>query len=191
MALVSPVSKKAPKKVRKPVATKKRVLRPLFKVKTSRIEGRGAFAARVIRKGTRIIEYLGERITSAEADARYDDANNLPHHTFLFALDNGTAIDASRDGNDARFLNHACEPNCEAVMVGDRIFIECIKTIRVGEELVYDYRYVVDADFDEADLLAMYPCRCGRPTCRGTIAVRQKKRTPRKRAAAAKKRVLR
>ncbi|MEO6420352.1 MAG: SET domain-containing protein-lysine N-methyltransferase [Polyangiaceae bacterium] len=165
-------------------------MRPFFKVKTSRIEGRGAFAARLIRKGTRIIEYVGERITSAEADARYDDANNLPHHTFLFALDNGTAIDAAYDGNDARFLNHACEPNCEAVMEGDRIFIESIKTIRVGEELVYDYRYMVDADFDEADLLAMYPCRCGRATCRGTIAIRQKKRAPRRRVAA-KKRVLR
>ncbi|MEO6576092.1 MAG: SET domain-containing protein-lysine N-methyltransferase [Polyangiaceae bacterium] len=183
---MSPVTKKP----RKPAVVRKRPVRPFFKVKTSRIEGRGAFAARLIRKGTRIIEYVGERITSAEADARYDDANNLPHHTFLFALDNGTAIDAAYDGNDARFLNHACEPNCEAVMEGDRIFIESIKTIRVGEELVYDYRYMVDADFDEADLLAMYPCRCGRATCRGTIAIRQKKRAPRRRVAA-KKRVLR
>lgn len=166
--------------------------RPFFKVKTSRIEGRGAFAVRVIRKGTRIIEYLGQVITSAEADARYDDANNLPHHTFLFALDNGTAIDAAYDGNDARFLNHACEPNCEAVMEGDRIFIESIKTIPIGEELVYDYRYMVDADFDEAELVAMYPCRCEGATCRGTIAIRQKKRVPRKRKpAAVKKRVLR
>lgn len=166
--------------------------KPFFKVKTSRIEGRGAFAVRSIRKGTRIIEYVGQRITSAVADERYDDARSLPHHTFLFALDDDTAIDAAYEGNDARFINHACEPNCEAVMEGDRIFIEALKTIRIGEELVYDYRYMVDADFNEAQLRAMYPCRCGAGTCRGTIAIRQPRAPRRKRAkAAVKKRATR
>lgn len=158
-----------------------------MKVKTSRIEGKGAFAVRTIRKGTRIIEYIGQRITSDVADARYDDARSLPHHTFLFALDNDTAIDAAYDGNDARFINHACEPNCEAVMEGDRIFIEAVKTIRIGEELLYDYRYMVDANYDDAELRAMYPCRCGAEACRGTIAIRH--RPPRRKRT--KKRVLR
>ncbi len=135
---------------------------------------------RFIRKGTRIIEYVGQRITSAVADARYDDARSLPHHTFLFALDDDTAIDAAYEGNDARFINHACEPNCEAIMEGDRVFIEALKSIRIGEELVYDYRYVVDADYDDAELRAIYPCRCGAETCRGTIAIRQRRRAPRR-----------
>ena len=169
------------------------VPRKFFKVKTSRIEGRGAFAVRFIRKGTRIIEYVGQRITSDIADARYDDTRSQPHHTFLFALDDDTAIDAAYEGNDARFINHACEPNCEAVMEGDRVFIEALKSIRIGEELVYDYRYVVDPDFDLAELRATYPCRCGAETCRGTIAIRPRRkprRTPAKPAAkpAAKKR---
>lgn len=161
-----------------------------FKVKTSRIAGRGVFAVRFIRKGTRIIEYVGQRITSEIADARYDDSRSQPHHTFLFALDDHTAIDAAYDGNDARFINHACEPNCEAVMEGDRVFIEALKSIRIGEELVYDYRYVVDPDFNLAELRAMYPCRCGADTCRGTIAIRPRRarrRTPAKKAPAKKR----
>lgn len=137
---------------------------PWFVVERSAIQGRGAFARQRIPKGTRIIEYLGERITHAEASRRYDDASMRRHHTFLFTVSSRTCIDAARTGNDARFINHSCAPNCEAVQVGTRIFIHARRAIRPGEELSYDYAYEVeDADVD------LYVCRCGAPRCRGTI----------------------
>src|SRR5687768_10679939 len=85
-----------------------------FVLRRSAIQGRGAFAIRPVRKGTRIIEYTGERISHDEADRRYDDAGMGRHHTFLFSVDRKTVIDAAVGGNDARFINHSCAPNCEA-----------------------------------------------------------------------------
>ena len=141
---------------------------PLFELRRSAIQGRGAFALRRIRKGTRIIEYTGEIISNEEADRRYDDDSMRRHHTFLFSLDDGTCIDAAVGGNDARFINHSCDPNCEAVDVKGRIFIEAIRTIEPGEELVYDYAYERDGENDER-WEQLYVCRCGAPNCRGTI----------------------
>ena len=154
-----------------------------FEIRSSPIQGRGAFATRRIRKGTRLIEYVGERISHAEADKRYDDDGMRRHHTFLFTLNNRTVIDAGVGGNEARFINHSCSPNCEAVIDGGHIYIESIKTIPAGTELVYDYQYERAADADESDE-ARYPCRCGSPDCRGTILAPPK----RKRAAASAKR---
>src|SRR3954447_11655109 len=114
---------------------------PYFELRTSPIQGTGAFATRRIKKGTRIIEYLGQRITWRTADKRYDDDKMSRHHTFLFTVDDKTVIDAAVNGNDARFLNHSCDPNCEAINDLKRIFIEAIKTIPAGTELVYDYQY--------------------------------------------------
>src|SRR5690242_18595937 len=94
-----------------------------FELRRSSIQGRGAFATRAIRKGTRIIEYTGERISPQEADRRYDDGGMGRHHTFLFSIDSKTCIDAAVDGNDARFINHSCAPNCEAIDEKKRIFI--------------------------------------------------------------------
>jgi SET domain-containing protein len=155
---------------------------PYFEIRSSSIQGRGAFATRRIRKGTRLIEYVGERISHAEADRRYDDDTMRRHHTFLFTLNNRTVLDAAVNGNEARFINHSCEPNCEAVIDGSHIYIESIKTIQPGAELVYDYQYERAPDADESDE-ARYPCRCGSPKCRGTILAPPK----RKRAAAKKK----
>jgi len=154
-----------------------------FEIRSSPIQGRGAFATRRIRKGTRLIEYVGERISHAEADRRYDDDGMKRHHTFLFTLNNRTVIDAGVDGNEARFINHSCSPNCEAVIDSGHIYIESIKTIPAGTELVYDYQYERAPDADESDE-ARYPCRCGSPDCRGTILAPPK----RKRAAASAKR---
>jgi hypothetical protein len=154
-----------------------------FEIRSSPIQGRGAFATRRIRKGTRLIEYVGERISHAEADRRYDDDGMKRHHTFLFTLNNRTVIDAGVDGNEARFINHSCSPNCEAVIDSGHIYIESIKTIPAGTELVYDYQYERAPDADESDE-ARYPCRCGSPDCRGTILAPPK----RKRAAASVKR---
>jgi SET domain-containing protein len=139
-----------------------------FTIRKSTIQGRGAFAIRWIPAGTRIIEYLGERISSEEADTRYDDDTMGRHHTFLFAVDDDTVIDAGVRGNAARFINHSCEPNCEAVDYGGRIFIEALRDIAPGEELFYDYAYELDEPLTPA-LKRRYPCQCGAANCRGTI----------------------
>jgi SET domain-containing protein len=141
---------------------------PYFELRTSEIQGTGAFAIRTIRKGTRIIEYLGQRISWRTADKRYDDEKMSRHHTFLFTVDDKTVIDAAVGGNDARFLNHSCDPNCEAINDRKRIFIEAIKTIPAGTELVYDYQYERTDDHTAEDE-KFYRCRCGSPKCRGTI----------------------
>jgi len=143
---------------------------PLYVVRDSHIHGRGVFAARRIRKGTRIVEYTGERIDNDEADRRYDETGMKRHHTFLFTLDRNTVIDGAirRGGGDASYINHSCEPNCEAVITGTRIFIHALETIEPGTELAYDYQYQRTGENDE-ELEKFYLCRCGAPGCRGSI----------------------
>ena len=139
-----------------------------FEIRRSAIQGRGAFATRRIRPGQRIIEYTGERIDQDEGDRRYDDDNMPRHHTFLFALEDGSVIDAAVGGNEARYINHSCDPNCRAIEEDGRIFIEAIRNIQPGTELVYDYAYERTADHSAADE-ALYVCKCGSPKCRGSI----------------------
>jgi SET domain-containing protein len=150
-----------------------------FELRTSAIAGTGAFATRSIKKGTRIIEYTGERISNAEADRRYDEEKMPSHHTFLFTLNRQTVVDAAVDGNESRFINHSCAPNCEAVIEdGRRIYIEALRNISVGEELVYDYQYE-RMDDHTADDERFYACQCGAPGCRGTIlAPKKRKKKP-------------
>ena len=146
-----------------------------FVLRDSPIQGRGAFATRPIRRGTRIIEYTGEVISHDEADRRYDDGTMGRHHTFLFSVSRKKVIDAGVDGNDARFINHSCAPNCEAVDERSRIYIEAIRDIAPGEELTYDYAYERDGTEDET-WEKVYVCKCGAPTCRGTILAPKKPR---------------
>ncbi|MBC7898057.1 MAG: SET domain-containing protein-lysine N-methyltransferase [Cytophagaceae bacterium] len=146
-----------------------------FVIKQSKIQGRGGYATRDIRKGERLIEYVGERISWAESDRRYDDTKVKRHHTFLFTVNKRTIIDAAHDGNDARFINHSCDPNCEAIDEKNRIYIHAIKPIKKGEELVYDYGYARDKNTTEEDE-KLYVCRCGSPKCRGTILEPPKKK---------------
>ena len=155
---------------------------PLYVVRNSEIHGRGVFALRRIRKGTRILEYTGERISNKEADRRYDDDNMKRHHTFLFTLDSKTCIDGSikTGGGDASFINHSCEPNCEAVITGRKIFIHALHTIEPGEELAYDYKYERTGKND-AELEKFYVCKCGAPNCRGSIMQPAKKKKSRSR----------
>ncbi|OJT23203.1 SET domain-containing protein-lysine N-methyltransferase [Archangium sp. Cb G35] len=154
---------------KKPSSRKLTTLTPQpFELRSSSIQGRGAFATRPIRKGARIIEYVGERISQAVADERYDDTAMSRHHTFLFNVDEDTVIDAAHEGNDARFINHSCAPNCQAFLEGERIFIYALRDIGVGEELGYDYSYDRTGDMGPEEE-ALYVCRCGAPTCRGTI----------------------
>ncbi len=142
---------------------------PWFRLRRSRIQGLGAFATVDIPKGTRIIEYTGEKITDAEADRRYpDDDREARHHTFLFTLNQRTVIDAAFHGNDARFINHSCDPNCDAVIDRGHIWIYAIKPIAKGAELVYDYQFEHVPEYTMDDL-RFYGCKCGTAKCRGTI----------------------
>ena len=158
-----------------------------FVIRSSRIAGKGAFAARPIKRGERLIEYVGERLTHAAADARYDDHADDKHHTFLFAVNRSTVIDATFGGNDSRFINHSCDPNCESVIVRARVFIEAIRSIRTDEELSYDYAYTRDGTETEEEETTVYVCRCGSRKCRGTILAPMSKAELRRRAAAAKR----
>ena len=148
-----------------------------FVIAPSPIQGLGAFATRDIRRGTRLIEYAGQRITPAEADARYPEVDGERHHTCLFAIDDAdggeVVIDALVDGNDARYINHSCAPNCDAVVDGGRIWIETIRDIAAGEELAYDYAFVLE-ERHTAAARRRYPCHCGAATCRGTILARKR-----------------
>jgi SET domain-containing protein len=137
------------------------------------------FAARRIRKGTRIIEYIGERIDSDEADARYDDDAMDRHHTFLFGIDSDTFIDAARGGNEARLINHSCDPNCAAYDYDRRIFIEAIRTIPEGAELTYDYALEREGR-PQPSWKRLYACRCGSAQCRGTM-LKPRPRQPKRR----------
>lgn len=145
-----------------------------FELRPSAIQGTGAFATRRIRKGTRIIEYIGERITQEEADRRYDDEAMERHHTFLFNLDDNGVLDAGTVHNESRYINHSCEPNCEALIDKGHIYIFALRNIEEGEELVYDYAYERTDDMGP-DSEALYVCRCGSPKCRGTILAPLKK----------------
>ena len=144
-----------------------------FAVRNSKIHGRGVFATEPIAKGTRLIEYTGETISWKVADRRYEDDGTRGYHTFLFDIDGRKVIDAGVGGNAARWINHGCAPNCQAVGEGDKIFIEAIRSIKPGTELVYDYGFVFEERHTPA-LKARYACRCGAKTCRGTMVAKKK-----------------
>jgi uncharacterized protein len=156
----------------------------LIEVRESRLHGLGMFAARRIAEGTRVVEYLGKRVTHAEADRRYDHKDACDNHTFLFIVDAHTVIDAGVGGNEARFVNHSCEPNCESVIDNRRVFIDAIRTIEAGEELTYDYQIQREPE-DPPDIDGIFACRCGLDGCRGTMlwpAPRAARRSPQRRA---------
>jgi SET domain-containing protein len=154
---------------------KKRASRPpLFEVRHSRIHGYGVFAARRIRKGTTVIEYLGDRVSHDEADARYEDKDPNDNHTFLFTVDSKIVIDGGVGGNEARYINHGCDPNCASTTENKRIYVEAIRTIQPGEELAYDYQIERDPD-DPANVDEIFACRCGAVKCRGSMLVARRK----------------
>jgi len=150
------------------MSAEEQVAQPLIEVRPSRLHGLGVFALHRIEVGTRVIEYLGERISHAEADGRYEGKSATDSHTFLFIADDTTVIDAGVDGNEARFVNHACDPNCESVIERARVFIDAIRAIAPGEELTYDYQIQREPG-DPPDIDAVFACHCGLPGCRGTM----------------------
>lgn len=139
-----------------------------IEVKASGIHGKGVYAVKKIRKDMAIIEYKGERISAAEADDRYEGNPS----TYLFMVDDDVYIDGLSKGNDARFINHSCKPNCEAYLEDDRIVIHAIKDIKPGTELTYDYQLTDEGEDASTD----YTCFCGKKKCRGTMKGEKKKK---------------
>jgi uncharacterized protein len=158
----------------------------LIEVRRSNVHGLGVFATQRIAKGTRIIEYVGERVSHAEADRRYEEKDANDSHTFLFIVDKKTVIDAGVDGNDARFFNHSCDPNCESTVTNKRVYIESIRDIEPGDELTYDYQ-IQREDDDPDNIDEVFACRCGFAQCRGTMLWPTERKPKRKAKAKAKK----
>jgi uncharacterized protein len=151
-----------------------------YEVRKSGVHGYGGFAKKDLKKGTRITEYLGERISHNEADLRYEDHDENDNHTFLFIVDKRTVIDAGVNGNNARFINHQCDPNCESTIEKGHVWIETVRDVKAGEELGYDYQIGREKD-DPENVDEIYACRCGSPKCRGTMLWPPKRPSPRKR----------
>ena len=110
---------------------------PLVSFRKSKIQGTGGFAKVDIRRGKRIVEYDGPRISQEEAQALIEQGN-----AYIFILDDEAAINGWAPWNMARFINHSCAPNCESRIVRDRVWLYALRTIRAGEELTYNYCYV-------------------------------------------------
>jgi SET domain-containing protein len=165
-----------------PKAAKRAAKALKIAVRNSPIHGRGVYATADIAKGERVMEYRGEIISWKAADERPPSDPNDPHHTFLFSLSDGKrVIDASQKGNDARWINHSCDPNCETEETGSgRVFIEALRDIGAGEELNYDYCLIIDEKLTKT-LKQQYACRCGAAKCRGTMLALPEKKKKKKR----------
>jgi SET domain-containing protein len=154
------------------------------------VHGYGGFAKKDMKKGTRVTEYLGDRISHKEADQRYEDHDESDNHTFLFIVDKRTVIDAGIGGNNARFINHQCDPNCESTIEKGRVWIETIRAVKKGDELGYDYQIGREKD-DPQNVDEIYACRCGSPKCRGTMLWPAKREDLDKKKRKKKKKVAR
>lgn len=139
-----------------------------LEVRASDVHGKGVFATERIAEDREIIAYAGEVISWEEADARHPHNPDDPNHTFYFALEDETVIDGAVNGNDARWINHSCDPNCQAVEGDDGVTIHSMRTIQAGEELTFDYALVIDDEIT-SELKAEYACCCGSIQCRGTM----------------------
>jgi SET domain-containing protein len=125
-------------------------------IRSSAIHAAGCYTMAAVKKGLRIIEYTGPRISKEVADEKYQDSLT----TYLFGLGNGEKV---IDGHGtAMFINHSCDPNCETKEVRGRVWVTAIRDITAGEELTYDYN-LYDGDEDEAR------CNCGSANCRKSM----------------------
>lgn len=139
-----------------------------IQVRRSGVHGKGVFALRPIPAGESIIEYTGQTIGWPEALRRHPHDPSDPHHTFYFSIGGDRVIDAKHGGNAARWINHSCDPNCEADEQDGRVFIKARRDLLPGEELFYDYGLVIDERYTPR-LKREYACRCGASGCRGTM----------------------
>ncbi|TCZ88606.1 SET domain-containing protein-lysine N-methyltransferase [Lysobacter sp. N42] len=158
----------------------------------SKIHGTGVFAIADIAKGERIIEYKGMRRTHEDVDSS-DVGAAESGHTFLFTLNDEYVIDGDIQGGVARWINHGCSPNCEAVLIEhpgedrrkDRIFIEAKRAIKAGEELTYDYGITLGEPHTPR-MKKIWACLCGARNCTGTM-LKPKRAVAKKAPAKAKK----
>jgi uncharacterized protein len=133
------------------------VVKIRVRVGISRIAGHGLFAAQAIKQGTKIMRYIGEKITTEESDRRLAAGN-----VYIFGLNERSALDGDTPKNTARYINHSCDPNCHTEQYGNTIWIVALRDIQAGEELTYNYEYELDDEPAE-------PCHCGAPRCCGYI----------------------
>ena len=147
---------------------------PWVRKAASAVHGTGLYAARDIPAETRIIEYVGERITKAESIRR--DEVRLARQSdgddgcvYLFEINKRHDLDGAVSWNTARLINHSCEPNCETEKVRGHIWISALRDIPEGEELSYDYGFDWENWKD-------HPCRCGTPSCFGWIVRRDQRK---------------
>ena len=150
-----------------------------YEVHRSSIHGNGVFARRKIPAGECIEEYEGERITAEESAIRAENGGGPVNHTFFFSLADGNVIDGGSAGNDSRFINHACEPNCEAYEDDGRVYIYSLQDIEKGEELNYNYALIYEERHTPA-VKKLFECRCGAPSCSGTMLAPKKRSSKKK-----------
>jgi len=155
---------------RKLVELWKRGQSKLCEVRDSAIHGRGVYATSFIPKETRIIEYVGELVDKDESEKRALAQQARAEKTgdaavYIFTLSKNYDIDGNVPWNTARLINHSCAPNCEAWIIGRKIFIYSLCDINPGDELTFDYGFDVDCYED-------HPCRCGKEGCVGHIVSR-------------------
>ena len=142
----------------------------MWKVKKSKIHGSGVFATKQIKKNTKIIEYIGEKVTRLEGDKRSEKRlkrflnSETDGSVYIFELNKKYDIDGSPLYNKARYINHSCNPNCEVDIKNGEIWISSIKNIKKGQELTYDYGF----EFDEDDFMD-HKCKCGSNNCIGFV----------------------
>ena len=136
-------------------------MKKLYKIKKSKIDNRGLYAATNIKKDTKIIEYKGKIITvkETETNPKFDNDKAI----YLFNLNKKYDLDGDFKYNTARLINHSCDPNCEVDGVGLKLWIYALKDIKKNEELTYDYGFSFDKDYKD------FPCKCGAKKCVGFI----------------------
>ena len=146
-----------------------------LQVRRSGVHGKGVFVLQPIAAGETLIEYKGELISWPEAERRHPRDPSQPNHTFYFHVDDGRVIDGGENGNSARWINHSCDPNCEAEQEGERVFLKALRDLHPGEELFFDYGLVIDERITPS-LKKDYACWCGSPNCRGTMLALRRRR---------------
>lgn len=139
-----------------------------IQVRNSGVHGRGVYTLTEIAAGEVLIEYTGELISWDLAMQRHPHDLEQPNHTFYFHIEDGRVIDALVGGNSSRWINHGCDPNCEADEVDSRVYIKALRDLLPGEELFYDYGLTIDERYT-AKLKKEFACHCGSEVCRGTM----------------------
>ena len=144
-------------------------MKKLWFKKKSSLHGLGLFAKHNIKKGEQVIEYIGDKVLKKEGDKRADkqikkaQKNKSNGMVYVFELNKKYDIDGGVARNYARFINHSCDPNCEVEITDNHIWISSIKRIKKGAELLYNYGYPFDSDFED------HICKCASKKCVGYI----------------------